>query len=253
MSSEQPVQHETTQRVAHIRLNRPEVANTFDLLTTAAFADVIRQVASNDSISAVLISGAGRRFCAGGDVTSFAAAADQPSYIHRLAVDLDAAFQSLARLEKPVVAAVQGAVAGAGLALMLSCDLVVAHPSTKFAFAYPGIGFTPDCGLSYLLPRAMGQQRALRFALLGEPASAQEALAWGLIAEESDEPSARAHEIAATLASGPATALGQTRRLLRSAWDLDRAATGSEEARTITEMVKGKEAQALIARFVARP
>ena len=80
----------------------------------------------------------------------------------------------------PVVAAVQGAVAGAGLALMLSCDLIVADPSTKFVFAYPAIGFTPDCGLSYLLPRSIGQHRALRFALTGEPASAENAYDWGM-------------------------------------------------------------------------
>jgi len=151
-----------------------------------------------------------------------------------------------------VVAAVHGAVAGAGLALMLSCDVIVAAPATKFVFAYPGIGFTPDCGVSYLLPRAIGQQRALAFALVGKPATAAEALAWGLVTEVADDPGARARDLAAGFAAGPALALGNVRRLLRQGWEMSRAETGAEEARTITEMVKGAEAQALISRFASR-
>jgi 2-(1,2-epoxy-1,2-dihydrophenyl)acetyl-CoA isomerase len=151
-----------------------------------------------------------------------------------------------------VVAAVHGAVACAGLALMLSCDVIVSAPGTKFVFAYPGIGFTPDCGVSYLLPRAVGQQRALAFALVGEPATADEALEWGLVSEVVEGPEARASDLAAGFAAGPATALGNVRRLLRQGWEMSRAETGAEEARTITEMVRGQEAQALIARFVAR-
>jgi len=200
----------------------------------------------------VLVTGAGSRFCAGGDVAAFAAAQDQPAYIHLLATELDGAFRALSELEKPVVAAVHGAVAGAGLALMLSCDVVVAGPGTRFVFAYPGIGFTPDCGLSYLLPRAIGQQRALAFSLVGKPASAQEALDWGMVSEVAEDPRGRGEQVARALADGPATALGQVRRLLRQGWELDRRNTGAEEARTITEMVKGAEAQTLIARFVSR-
>ena len=134
---------------------------------------------------------------------------------------------------------------------MLSSDVIVAAPATRFVFAYPGIGFTPDCGVSYLLPRAVGQQRALSFALTGKPATASEALEWGLVSEVVDDPCARARDLAAGFAAGPATALGQVRRLLRQGWELSRAETGAEEARTIAEMVKGDEAQRLIARFMS--
>lgn len=246
------VEYAVADGVAHIELNRPDLANAFDLETAGAFLSVVERAASEEDVLAVIVTGRGKRFCAGGDVAAFAAAADQPAYIHQLATELDRAFQALAALEKPVVAAVHGAVAGAGLALMLSCDLVVAHPATKFVFAYPGIGFTPDCGLSYLLPRAIGQQRALHFALVGKPASAQQGLAWGLITEESNDPAARAFELAAAMATGPGKALGQTRRLLRAGSERDRTATGAEEVRTITEMVKGEEAQRLIASFATR-
>lgn len=245
-----PVSYQVADGVAHLRIERPDAANAFDLDTARAFARAVEQAAADDAVRAVLVTGAGPRFCGGGDVASFAAADDQSSYIHQLATELDAAFQRLAGLEKPVVAAVQGAVAGAGLSLMLSCDVVVSDPATKFVFAYPGIGFTPDCGLSWLLPRAMGQQRALHFALVGQPASAQQALDWGLVTEVAEDATDRGIAVAARLAAGAATALGQVRRLLRSGWAMTREETGAEEARTITEMVRGQEARDLIAQFV---
>lgn len=238
--------------VAQIGLNRPELANAFDLDTTREFTAAVERAAGESAVRAVLLTGAGPRFCAGGDVASFAAAPDQPAYIHQLATELDAAFRALAALEKPVVVAVHGAVAGAGLALMLSCDVIVSAPATKFVFAYPGLGFTPDCGLSYLLPRAIGQQRALGFALGGRAIDETQALDWGLVTEVAEDAEARAREVAIALASGPATALGETRRLFRAGWELDRVSLGAEEARTISRMVQGEEAQSLIARFVTR-
>lgn len=238
--------------VAQMRLNRPEDANAFDLNMTRELAAAVERAAGDSGIRAVLLTGAGPRFCAGGDVASFAAAPHQPAYIHQLATELDAAFRALADLDKPVVVAVRGAVAGAGLALMLSCDVIVSAPATKFVFAYPGIGFTPDCGVSYLLPRAIGHQRALGFALGGRAVDETQALDWGLVTEVAEDAEARAREVAIEWASGPSTALGETRRLFRAGWELDRVSVGAEEARTISRMVEGQEAQSLIARFVAR-
>jgi 2-(1,2-epoxy-1,2-dihydrophenyl)acetyl-CoA isomerase len=238
--------------VGRLELNRPAAANALDLETARQLATAVASVASNSDVRAILVTGAGPRFCAGGDVASFVAASDQPAYVAQLATELDAAFRALAALEKPVVAAVQGAVAGAGLALMLSSDVIVSAPATKFVFAYPGIGFTPDCGVSYLLPRAVGQQRALSFALMGKPLTATDALEWGLITEVADDPGARASDLAAGFAAGPASALGNVRRLLRQGWEMSREETGVEEARTVAEMVRGEEAQRLIARFVNR-
>lgn len=238
--------------VAHLELNRPDAANALDLATARALRVAVEQVAGDDGARAVLVTGAGKRFCAGGDVGSFVAAADPAAYLHELALEADAAVRALADLAKPVVAAVRGAVAGAGLAVMLSCDVIVAAPGTKFAFAYPGIGLTPDCGVSYLLPRAIGQQRALFFSLTGAPVTADRALEWGLVSEVVDEPAPRAREIASAWAEGPAVALGQSRRLLRRGWDLDRREVGSEEARTIADSVAGPEAQHLIAAFLDR-
>jgi 2-(1,2-epoxy-1,2-dihydrophenyl)acetyl-CoA isomerase len=242
------VEYAVHEGVGHITLNRPDRANAFDLETATTLAAVVERVGHDPQVRSVVLSGTGPRFCAGGDVASFAAASDQSAYIHRLAIELDKAFHALSALDKPVAAAVHGAVAGAGLALMLTCDIVVAEPQTRFLFAYPGIGLTPDCGLSYLLPRAIGQQRALSFALLGIAASAEDAAGWGLVTEVADDPQGRAFEVARAWANGPAGAFGQVRRLLR-ARDLDRGAMGLEEARTISEMSRGLEARTLISRF----
>jgi 2-(1,2-epoxy-1,2-dihydrophenyl)acetyl-CoA isomerase len=247
-----PVTLEVTDGVAHLRLDRPDAANALDLSTARALRSLVADAADDLAVRAVLVTGSGRRFCAGGDVASFVAASDPSAYLHELATEADAAVRALAALEKPVVAAVHGAVAGAGLAVMLSCDLVVADPGTSFVFAYPGIGLTPDCGVSYLLPRAIGQQRALHFALSGRPATAAEALEWGMVTEVAEEPADRAFALAASLASGPAVALGQVRRLLRGGWEATRAEVGAEEARTISAMVRGEEAQRLIEAFVRR-
>jgi 2-(1,2-epoxy-1,2-dihydrophenyl)acetyl-CoA isomerase len=238
--------------VAHLELNRPESANALDVPLARALLQAVQRAGADDGVRALLVTGAGPRFCAGGDVASFVAAEDRAAHLHLLATEADAAVRALSELAKPVVAAVHGAVAGAGLAVMLGCDLVIADPGTKFVFAYPGIGLTPDCGLSYLLPRVIGQQRALGFALGGDPLTAADALDWGLVTDVAQEPNVRARDLAEAIASGPARALGETRRLLRDGWRLGRDAVGAEEARTISEMVRGPEAQELIDRFVNR-
>jgi 2-(1,2-epoxy-1,2-dihydrophenyl)acetyl-CoA isomerase len=238
--------------VAHLELNRPDAANSLNRPLAAALVAAVERASIDDAVGALLVTGAGKRFCAGGDVNSFVEAEDQAEHLHLLASEGDAATRALADLDKPVVAVVQGAVAGAGLGLMLSCDLVVAHPATKFVFAYSGIGLTPDCGVSWLLPRAIGQQRALAFALTGRPLRADQALDWGMVTEVAEDAPARGRELAASLASTAPRALGQARRLMRDGWERPRAAAGAEEALAISCAVQGAEAQTLISRFLIR-
>lgn len=245
------VSYVVTDGVAHIELNRPEVSNAVDLPTAHALDEAISNAGADDSVRTVLLTGAGKRFCAGGDVASMVASdRDQAGYLQELAGALDGALQRLTALEKPVVGAVQGAVAGAGLGLMLSCDLVVAAPGTKFVIAYPGVGLTPDCGVSWLLPRAIGQQRALHLALTNTPIESEQALAWGLVTEVGERD--RADELAATLAAGSVFAFGQARRLIRGSWESDRASVGADEAQTIARAVQTPEAQQALAAFTRR-
>lgn len=240
--------------VAHIELNRPEVSNSVDLVTARALGEAVGRAADDSTLRVLLLTGAGTRFCAGGDVASMAAAADRSAYVEELASTLDASLQLLAGVEKPVVAGVQGAVAGAGLALMLSCDVVVAGASTRFVTAYAGVGLTPDCGLSWLLPRAVGQQRALELLLTGRVLTAQEAQDWGLVTMvvPDDEVAGRALETSAGLSAGPASALGLARGLVRRGWQATRADVGAEEAKVIGRAVASPEAERLLEEFLGR-
>jgi 2-(1,2-epoxy-1,2-dihydrophenyl)acetyl-CoA isomerase len=246
------VTYDVADGVAHLELNRPEAANALDINLVSALRTAVDQVADDKDVRSVVVTGAGARFCGGGDVRAFSTAADPASYLRELALEADAALRVLDALPKPVVAGVHGAVAGAGLAIMLSCDVIVADPETKFVFAYPGIGLTPDCGASYLLNRAVGQQRALFFALTDEVLSAETALSWGMVSDVAAEPVQRARDLARSMANGPAHALGRSRQLLRRAGDLDRAAVGQDEAQVIAEMLTGDEARRLTSAFLTR-
>jgi 2-(1,2-epoxy-1,2-dihydrophenyl)acetyl-CoA isomerase len=240
--------------VARIALARPDVSNAVDLATATAFGAAVDRAGEDPEVRVVLVTGDGARFCAGGDVASMAAAADPSAYLQDLADELDGALQRLGALDKPVVAAVQGAAAGAGLAVVLACDVVVSGRGTKFLTAYAGVGLTPDCGLSWLLPRAVGQQRALELALTGRVLTAEEARDWGLVTTVVDdaELEEQATVLAVRLATAPPFALGQARRLIRSSWTVSRAESGADEARTIARAVTTPEAQALVARFAGR-
>lgn len=248
------VSYETEGAVARITLARPEASNAVDLAASRAFGKAVDR-ASADEVQAVLISGEGKRFCVGGDVVSMAAAENRSAYLFALATDFGEGLERLAGLRKPVVSAVHGAVAGAGLGVVLSSDVVVAERSTKLLMAYSGVGLTPDCGVSYLLPRCVGQQRALELALTGRVLTADEAMQWGLVAEVVDDGSCvdRGLELARRLAAGPGFALGEAKRLIRSSWAVPRARSATDEADTIAHAVAHGDATALIDGFVAGP
>ncbi|WP_046470193.1 enoyl-CoA hydratase/isomerase family protein [Allosalinactinospora lopnorensis] len=239
--------------VGRIVLERSEASNSLDLPAAEAFGRAVT-AAEDTAVRVVTLTGEGSRFCAGGDVSSFAEASDRPSYVLELASVLEHHLQRLSNLAKPVVAGVHGAVAGAGLAFLLNSDLTVAGRSTKFLMAYAGVGLSPDCGVSYLLPRAVGQQRALELALTGRVLTAGESREWGLVTEvvDDDQVAVQTMRIAEQLAAGPVLALGEAKRLVRRSWSVSRAASGRDEAETIARMVDTDAAQALIERFLSR-
>lgn len=237
--------------IGHIELNRPEAANTVDMALATGLREAVAAVASDDAVRAVLLSGAGKRFCTGGDIRSFFEA-DDSTYLRRLADEAGAAVMALEDLDKPVVTAVRGAVAGGGLGIMLGGDVIIAEEGTKFVFAYPAIGLSPDCGVSYLLPRAMGQQRALAFAFSDGPLAAEEAQTQGLVAEVVPDALTRARELATRLAKGAPGAFGDARRLLRASWIRDRDASADDEAATLSGRGQTEHSQALFATFLRR-
>ena len=208
--------------VATLTLNRPAALNVLDDAMVDALIDTTGTIAADRSLRVVVVAGAGKHFMAGGDIRTFAKLASAPPAdrqraFQRLVERVHVAIETLARIPQPVVARVQGAVAGFGLSLMNACDLAIAADDAYFASAYRQIGLTPDGGGSWSLPRIVGQRRALEIFLLGERFGAADALRLGLVNRVVPlaELDAAVAAVAASLAVGPPTALAGVKRLVR--------------------------------------
>jgi 2-(1,2-epoxy-1,2-dihydrophenyl)acetyl-CoA isomerase len=210
------VETHTDGGVMTITLNRPEVLNAFDSAMHAGFRAALEE-AQEPEVRAVVLTGAGRGFCVGQDLTEFREAAGDIG--ERLRSTYNPNVLALRRLEKPVIAAVNGAAAGAGLSLACACDLRLAASSATFVPAFIGIGLVPDTGATYFVERLLGYSRAFEWLCSGRRLSAADAHAWGLVAEVVGDGrlSERAADVAATLAALPTRALGMTKRLLQRA------------------------------------
>jgi 2-(1,2-epoxy-1,2-dihydrophenyl)acetyl-CoA isomerase len=197
--------------VQTITLNRPDKLNAFNRAMHAALRDALRE-ARDPEVRAVVITGAGRGFCAGQDLTEFD---EMPDVGAGLRDTYHPNVLAIRALEKPVVAAVNGVCAGAGLSLACSCDLRVASDEAAFVPGFAGIGLVPDAGGTYFVHRLLGAARAFEWMTSNRKLSAAEAGTWGLVSEvvEADAFPARAAELAATLAAGPTRAIGMTKRL----------------------------------------
>jgi len=209
--------------VGHITLNRPDAANALDLAAAQAFADAVGQAARAD-IGAVLIASRGRQFCAGGDIREFTQQrADLDRLVQQELDLLHPAMRTLAALPLPVISAVQGSVGGAGIALALCADIVLASSSIKLRGGYSAIGLSPDLGASYYLARRAGAAHAKYILMTNRAISAEACLRWGIVDElhppESLDAAARA--LAKALAQGATGALGEAKRLCDAALSHD--------------------------------
>ena len=199
--------------VLTITLNRPDVLNAFNAAMHKALAGALKE-ARDPEVRAVVITGAGRGFCVGQDLTEFREAAGDIG--DRLRSTYHPNVLAIRALEKPVLAAVNGAAAGAGMSLACACDLRIAADSAVFVPAFVNIGLVPDSGGTYFVTRLLGYARAFEWLCSGRRLSAAEAHAWGLVSEvvEADALPARVAEVAAELAALPTRAIGMTKRLL---------------------------------------
>jgi len=199
-----------------LSLNRPERANAFNLEMIAELRSALEQAATDSQIRCVVLTGAGNSFCAGHDITEMLAAQGQDiSYREHLEETYNPLILQIRQLEKPVVAAVNGPVAGAGLGVALACDLRIAVDTATFTVGFNGIGLVPDSAVSLLLPALIGLGRATEFTFSNQPITAAQALEWGMVnrvVPSSDLMSGTA-KIAAGLAAGPVGAYGFTKRL----------------------------------------
>jgi 2-(1,2-epoxy-1,2-dihydrophenyl)acetyl-CoA isomerase len=235
--------------VARVRLTRDAI----DLATACGLLDAARRVQAGD-VRAVLLTSAARSFCLGGDLKEFASVPDLRSHLIEVTTALHEALRILTTLDAPVVAAVQGAVAGAGLGLVASADLAIAADDATFVAAYTGIGYTPDAGVTWSLPRLVGPRRALELLLTNRRMDAAEALDAGLVTAvvPAAEVTSRATELAAELAAGPHQAFAKTKRLVRQGFEADFATHLDDEARAIADAAVDAHGREGVAAFLSK-
>lgn len=213
--SDAPLLFQREGALVRLTLNRPDALNALDVPMARALALVASELAVDPSVRCVVLQGAGRGFCAGGDLLKMKAA--PVALANELIEALHAAIVSLCTMRAPLLASVHGVVAGAGMSLLLACDLAVAAEGTRFNLAYVNIGASCDGSSSWSLPRLVGLRKALEIAILGETLDAAEALRLSLVNRvvPAAELEAQTSALAQRLAEGPSQAIGEIKRLLR--------------------------------------
>jgi 2-(1,2-epoxy-1,2-dihydrophenyl)acetyl-CoA isomerase len=251
----EPVRLDIDAGIARLELNRPDAANAIDLELANALADAAGELGKRDDLRVVLLTGAGDRFCGGGDVRSFASADEElDERLREIVTPLHAAVLGLAALGAPVVAAVQGSAAGAGLSLVAGADLVLAGESAKLVMAYTAIGLTPDGGSTWYLERLVGRQRALDLVLTNRVLTAAEACEWGIVSRVVPDTDlrAQAEALVATLAAGPTHAFGAAKRLLAAAPRVSLAEQLDDEAWELVRAGASRDGLEGVAAFVEK-
>jgi len=211
MNEEQTVLYQIDGGVATITLNRPQAYNAFDRRMHAELVRVLKEAERDSAVRCIVITGAGKAFCSGQDLKDLA---PDESFGALVRERYNPLVLKLRAIPKPLVAAVNGVAAGAGMSLALACDFRVAVDSARFATAFANVGLVPDTGMSYLLPRLIGYARALELCMLGGTLDAATAHGYGMlnaIATAADFPGV-VRQLAERLANGPAAALGLTKR-----------------------------------------
>lgn len=249
MTTSQTLLAELDSGVLKLTLNRPEKLNSFNEEMHLALRAQIHRAHNEPEIRAVLLTGAGRGFCAGQDLGDRdpRKGGPKPDLGHTIETFYNPTLRLIRALEKPVICAVNGVAAGAGANIAFACDIVLAAKSAKFIQAFSKIGLIPDAGGSWSLTRILGEPRAKALALTAEPLMAETAADWGLIWKALDDDALipEAEALAAKLAAGPTLGLGLTKRLIQEAatndldTHLDRERDGQREAGRSDDYAEG--------------
>lgn len=250
----EPVTLTVENGVATLLLNRPAAGNSIDLPLARALLAASLRCDSDATIRCVLLTGAGRMFCVGGDIGYFAAAGDLPAALSELAGTLHMAVSRLMRMAKPLVVAVNGPAAGAGLSLAIAGDVVIAGESASFTAAYGGVGLTPDGGMSWLLPRLVGMRRAQEMLISNARVDAARAADIGLVTRRVADAdlAAEARAEAERLANSATAAIGGARALLLSSHEGGFETQLEREARSIAAAGGGAECREGVAAFLQK-
>lgn len=239
--------------VARIALNRPGALNALNVELCTELTERLTEAQCDRAVRAVVLAGAGKAFCAGGDIPAMREAGDHVDvFLRKLTLGLHGVVSAINRMPKPVIGAIKGAAGGGGLSLALACDLLVCADDARLVSAYTAIGLTPDGGLTFQLTRALGPHRALAHILRNEPIRPADAQAHGLVhtvapAAEVDQ---RALDLAAELARGPTRAFGVAKRMV---WRFDSfESTLEEERQNISDGAASADGREGVAAFLEK-
>ncbi|HUD91625.1 enoyl-CoA hydratase/isomerase family protein [Sphingobium sp.] len=241
--------------IAWLTLARPEKRNAVDPQFAFRLHELAEQCATDPDIRCVVLTGGGKFFCVGGDIKAFSAAGkDAQAAVGALAQSFHAGIYRLAMMEKPLVTAINGPAAGAGLSLAILGDIALAAASAHFTSAYSAVGLTPDGGASWWLPRLIGMRRAQEMILTNRRIGSEEAAAIGLVTRVVADDALRteAANVASALAKGPIRALARCRALLVESATADFLTQLNREAASIAESAGAAEGREGVAAFLEK-
>lgn len=238
--------YSTTDGVATLTFNRPDVLNALTLGIYAQLRDLLEELRYDDAVKVLLLTGAGKGFCSGGDVHEIIGAlldADMRAHLEFCRMT-GALVGNMRLLDKPIISALNGTAAGAGAVIALASDLVLASERAKIAFLFTKVGLTgADMGAAYLLPRVVGQRRALELLMFGDVIDAATAERYGLVNRvvPHEELLETAQAWARRLADGPSLALSMTKRMVNNEWNMDMASALEAEAQAQALLMMGED------------
>ncbi len=244
-------------RVATLTFNRPEVLNALTFEVYAQFRDLLEELRYDDTVKALVLTGAGDAFCSGGDVHKIIGAlleGDVKDHLNFTRMT-GAVVQNMRLLDKPIIAALNGMTAGAGAVIALASDLRIASERARFAFLFTRVGLAGvDMGSGYLLPRIVGQGRASELLLLGDTIDATTADRYGLVNRvvPHDDLLPTAQAWALRLAQGPTQAISMTKRMINSEWNMDLVTALEAEAQAQALMLMGEDHRRFYEAFKAK-
>jgi 2-(1,2-epoxy-1,2-dihydrophenyl)acetyl-CoA isomerase len=247
---------ERSEGVATLTMNRPESMNSLSVALKERLLEAVREVSADPAVRAVVLTGTGRGFCVGQDLREHVALleADDPSPLQTVTEHYNPLVLALARMPKPVIAAVNGMAAGAGAGLAFACDFRIASNGAGFLIAFANVGLTLDSGVSWTLPRLIGQARATALSLLAEPIPAEAALEMGLVnaVVEPEHVLPTAQELAGKLATGPTAAYAAIKESIAFAANADLEAALAMEGELQNAMGQTEDHRSSTAAFVAK-
>ncbi len=252
------IKYELTDGVARITLDRPQAMNAIDDVLARELLLAAIEADADPTARAILITGNGPMFCAGGDLKLFAGSGDRlaalAAQVNQVTGDLHAALSRLLRSDAPVVVAVNGGAAGAGMSLAIAGDFVFASETATFTMAYTAAGLTPDGSCSYVMPRLIGTRRTMELMLTNRTLTATEARDWGLISQVAPEAELidQAEALAAKLAAGPTKAYGSVKALLLESYASGLETQMERESRHVERAITSRDGREGVAAFAAK-